>query len=109
MPRFRLSENANADLSDIAIDTRDTWGSDATLNYLDALQDLAIKLAESPKPGKICNDLAEGLRSFQYQSHVVYYLEEKGGIVIARVLHERMNAPLHFDVSTPISKPLSAF
>ena len=100
MPRFRISHSANADLSDIAIYTKDTWGSDAALNYLDVLQDLMAQLAETPKLGKACNGLAEGLRSFQYQSHVVFYLEEKGGIVIARVLHERMNAPLHFDAST---------
>jgi toxin ParE1/3/4 len=94
MPRYRLSKSANADLNDIAIYSRDTWGSDTALNYLDALQELITQLAESPKLGKACNDLAEGLRSFQHQSHVVFYLEKKGGIVIARVLHERMNAPL---------------
>lgn len=100
MPRFRFSQSANADLADIVLYTRDTWGSVAALNYLDALQELAAQLAENPKLGKACTNLTEGLRGFQYQSHVVYYLEEKGGIVIARILHERMNAPLHFDANT---------
>jgi toxin ParE1/3/4 len=97
MPSYRFSENASADLKNIANYTLKSWGAAQTIAYLDGLEEAAKKLAHSPKLGKARNDLAQGLRSFQYQSHVIYYLEENLGIVIARVLHERMSASLHID------------
>jgi toxin ParE1/3/4 len=97
MPSYRFSENASADLKNIANYTLKSWGAAQTIAYLDGLEETAKQLAHSPKFGKARNDLAQGLRSFQYQSHVIYYLEENLGIVIARVLHERMSASLHID------------
>jgi toxin ParE1/3/4 len=92
MSGYSFSQGANADFKDIVTYTQETWGKDAALKYIDTLQDLLGQLADCPKMGASRNDLAEGLRSFQYQSHVVYYLEESAGIVVARVLHERAAA-----------------
>ena len=97
MTGYRFSQSANADLQDIASYTIEKWGAAQTITYLDGLEQTAKELAQNPKRGKPCDDLSFGLRSFPYESHVMYYLEEPDGIVVARVLHERMSAPLHID------------
>lgn len=79
MASYRFSESANADLREIVSYTLKSWGAAKTITSLDGLEDMAKKLADSPKLGKACNALTEGLRSFEYQSHVIYYLEEKRG------------------------------
>ena len=99
MTSSRFAESANADLKGIASHTLESWGAAQTITYLDGLEAVVKKLAHNPKLGKACNILAEGLRSFQYESHVIYYLEEEG-IVVVRVLHVRMSAPLHIDPTT---------
>ncbi len=89
MPRYRFSHAAHADLDSITRYTLKSWGAAQTMAYLDGLEDTVKQLADHPKLGKPCYDLTAGLRSFQYQSHVIYYLEQKIDIVVARVLHER--------------------
>ena len=63
--------------------------------YIDGLELMAKKLAAAPKIGKPRDDLARKLRTFPYQSHIIYFIEEQKGIVIVRVLHARMRAELH--------------
>ena len=75
------------------------WGQKQTIAYLDGLALTAKKLAAAPKIGKTRDDLARGLRAFPYQSHIMYFLEEKKSIVIDRVLHERMRAELYICAS----------
>ena len=99
MPSFRFSESANADLEEIASYTLESWDAAQTIIYLDDLEKTVNNLAGTPKLGKRCNDLSKGLRSFPYESHVIYYLEKKKGVVIARVLHERMSTQLQFELS----------
>jgi toxin ParE1/3/4 len=55
-------------------------------------------LAETPSIGKYRNDLQQGLLSFPYESHVLYYTESKNGIVIVRVLHKGMDVERHFNI-----------
>ena len=95
MPQIRFSRRAQADLQNINGYTIATWGREQATAYIDSLELTVKKLASTPKIGKPRDDLRQGLRAFPYQSHVIYFIEEKKGIVIVRVLHERMRAELH--------------
>jgi len=64
--------NGPWDLEEIASYTLENWGAAQTIIYLDDLEKTVKSLAGTPKLGKPCNDLSEGLRSFPHESHVIY-------------------------------------
>jgi toxin ParE1/3/4 len=47
-------------------------------------------LAQSPGMGRGCDSVSTGLRRFEHGKHVVFYRTVTAGIVIVRVLHQRM-------------------
>jgi toxin ParE1/3/4 len=48
--------------------------------------------------GRACDSVSLGLRRFEHGKHVVFYRIVAGGILIVRVLHQRMlPAPSRFD------------
>lgn len=95
MPQIRFSRRAQADLKDINSYTIETWSQEQAMAYIDDLELTVNKLASTPKIGKPCDDLQQGLRLFPCQSHVIYFMEEEKGILVVRVLHDRMSAELH--------------
>jgi toxin ParE1/3/4 len=97
MPAYKFSRRAEADLEVIIRYTLDNWGAKQASSYIDGLEKRAQSLADAPNLGKGYGDLAIGLRGFGfvYQSHVIYYLEAKHGVMIVRVVHQRMNPSLH--------------
>jgi len=97
MPNYSLTDAARADLKGILDYTVQTWGRKRAVSYLDGLDKLASSLAESRRLGRSCDDLREGLLAFPYESHVLYYVETRGGIAVIRVLHKSMNSALHFN------------
>ncbi len=66
-----------------------------TIDYLEGLEKLAPYLADSPDLGMDRNTLIEGLISFPYTSHILYYIKQPHGITIIRVLHKRMDPKRH--------------
>ena len=96
MPGHRFAQSAEADLADIVQFTLHTWGAAKASVYIDGLDQLATSIADNPRIGKPCENLAPGLRAFPYESHTLYYLTDEETITIIRVLHQRMNAVLQF-------------
>ncbi len=98
MPTYKFSLSAEDDIDGIIDYTVEKWGANQALKYLDGLEKQAQFLAETPTIGKNRDSLAQGLKSFPYESHVLYFIEvEPNSIIIARVLHETMDPVLHFD------------
>ena len=95
MADFRLTQQAKADLDDIAVYTLENWGVQQALRYVDSLEQCCHLLANRPNVGATASDLAPDLRRHAHRAHVVYYLPEKNGVLIVRMLHERMDAPRH--------------
>jgi toxin ParE1/3/4 len=60
-------------------------------DYLTGLHSHFQALAEHPMYGRSASHLAPGLRRTEYQSHVVFYQPQSYGVLIVRVLHERMD------------------
>ena len=95
MDDVRLSSRAEIDLAGIADYTIETFGVEQARRYRDELETCFLNLAENPGLGRSAQRLAPGLRRFEYRSHVVFYIEDEGGVLIVRVLHVKMDASRH--------------
>jgi toxin ParE1/3/4 len=92
---LRFSRRAEADLISIAGYTVRTWGEEQTARYLDDLEACCRMLAENPMLGRACDYVRPGLRRMERGRHVVFYRQEAGGILVSRILHQRMLPERH--------------
>ena len=88
--RYQFTDKAERDLEGIIDYTVQEWGVSQANTYLDGLEKRAQLLAENPDLGTARETLFEGLISFPYESHILYYIKYARGIVILRVLHQHM-------------------
>ena len=91
MPEYRFTPEAENDLQQIIDYTLEQWGKAQARDYVDGLEALAGQLADNPGLGTDRDQLIQGLLSFPYESHVLYYLRQAHGMTIIRVLHKRMD------------------
>jgi toxin ParE1/3/4 len=47
-------------------------------------------LADNHGLGRGCDEIRSGLRRIESGRHVVFYREQAGGILVSRILHQRM-------------------
>jgi len=94
-PCYQFSEIAERDLEEIIDYTFRQWGALQTNAYLDGLEALGQLLAENPDLGTRRDQLHQGLLSFPYESHILYYVKQPAGITIVRVLHRSMDPVKH--------------
>ncbi|MCW5698451.1 MAG: type II toxin-antitoxin system RelE/ParE family toxin [Rhodospirillales bacterium] len=97
MSRFELSRQAVSDLNAIADYTVERWGKAQARVYVEAMQGRLTELAHQPSLGRKRDELSDGLLSFPFESHVIFYQRAPFGIMVVRILHKRQDAPLHFD------------
>ena len=90
MSKVRFSRLAEDDLLGIADYTVRTWGRAQAVTYLDKLEVCCQRLANNPALGRLCDDVRPGLRRLEQGRHVVFYREERGGILVSRILHQSM-------------------
>lgn len=90
MAAWRFSVRADGDLMSIAFYTTREWGEEQAPRYLDDLEACCQQLADHPGLGRECDEIRPGLRRMEHGRHVVFYRQQKAGILIARVLHRRM-------------------
>jgi toxin ParE1/3/4 len=91
-----LSDLAQSDLTDILQYTLQTWGADQMDTYAAKLESGMRLLQEHPTLGKSREDLFEGCRIHRVEHHLVLYEIGDNEIGVARILHERMDAPSRF-------------
>jgi len=92
---FRFSRRAEADLLNIADYTLRTWGSAQADRYLGELEACCQFLADNAALGRTCDEVRPGLRRLEHGKHVVFYRQEPGGVLVSRILHQRMLPNLH--------------
>jgi toxin ParE1/3/4 len=95
MADYVLSKKADGDLTDIYLYSYRAFGEAKADAYFLSLRDCLRTLAENPRMGRAVHDLRPGLLCHRHARHIVFYLEENGGIFIVRVLHDSMDAPRH--------------
>lgn len=96
MANFYFTERAEKDLEAIIDFTVQRWGVTQSNNYIDDLEALAQILADNPLLGTEREELSQELRSFPYQSHLLFYVLQKDGITIVRVLHTSVDVVRYF-------------
>lgn len=72
-----------------------TWGEVQVARYIGDLELCCQTLADNPALGRLCYDVRPGLRRLEHGKHVVFYRQERGGIVVSRILHQRMLPDRH--------------
>ena len=94
-PKVRLSRLAAADLESIAKYTIERFGIKQARRYRDGLEHAFQTLAEDPLRGRSAAHLATEMRRFEHESHIIFYRTLDQGILVARVLHQRMDVEHH--------------
>jgi toxin ParE1/3/4 len=95
MAAFRFSRRAEADLLRIAQYTLRTWGKAQAARYLSELERCCETLANNSALGRLCEDVRPGLHRLEHGKHVVFYRRETEGILVVRILHQRMLPERH--------------
>jgi toxin ParE1/3/4 len=91
MAAYELSQAADRDLTEIYVYSFQQFGEAQADAYLVALGECMAQLAEAPRLGRAIDHLRSGYRRFEHQSHVIFYRVVDRGILVVRVLHERMD------------------
>ena len=95
VPDYRLSRKANADIRQIARAAMVTWGEAVTETYLLGLHAMFGRLSDQPGIGRPATVARPGLMRFEAQRHIVFYRATVDGIVVIRLLHDRMDPARH--------------
>jgi toxin ParE1/3/4 len=89
MGSYRLSLQARSQVRDIGRFTKRRFGVYQAQAYHAGLERTFGLLADFPKMGVAADELLIGVRRFRFQSHVIFYNEESGGILVRAVFHAR--------------------
>ena len=95
MAPFRFSRRAEGDLLNIGAYTIRVWGEAQADRFLGELEACCQLLADNPGLGRRCDYVRHGLCRMEHGKHVVFYRQEPGGILVARLLHESMLPESH--------------
>jgi toxin ParE1/3/4 len=95
MAAFCFSRAAENDLLSIGDYTLRAWGEAQAARYLNELEACCHKLADNPALGRRCDEVRSGLRRLEHGQHVVFYRQDDDGILISRILHQRMLPDIH--------------
>ena len=97
MAEYRLTPRAERDLEEIWRYTAEQWSSEQAETYVDGLIDAMEILAENPSRGRVADDIRKGYRRRNAGAHVIFFKLADDGIVIVRVLHQRMDFDSQLD------------
>ena len=92
---LRLSDRARRDIQSITDYTVETWGIEQATRYIGGLADMFDTIVDNPGIGRPRKELAEGMRSLAYRSHLVFFRPEKDCIIISAVLHQSQDTEKH--------------
>ena len=92
MAKFRLTNNAVKDLSDIWNHTFDTWSLSQADKYHKLIIQACAAIAKKPQQGKDYTEIYPELKGKKASKHIIFYrMMEDKSIEIIRILHERMD------------------
>ena len=94
MDNYALTQAAAGDIRQITRHSLKDWGLNRAKTYIDSLHVTFEKLAAFPDAGRAFEGRPGYLR-LESGGHAVFYRKIKGGILIVRVLHQRMEPQQH--------------
>ena len=86
---YRLLEEAQADLDDIAAFGAEFYSVDRVLAYDEELHSAFERLVEFPELGKLVPERSDTMRALPVEQHIVFYRPVPAPILIVRVMHQR--------------------
>ena len=92
MAKFKFTNNAVKDLSDIWSYTVETWSESQADKYYKLIINACSAIAKKPQIGKEYSEIYSELKGKKNSKHIIFYrvMEDKS-IEITRILHERMD------------------
>lgn len=95
MSSYTLSGAADADIEAISRDSIGRWGLARAEDYILGLHRVLETLAAFPEAGRDVGELRPGYRRFEHERHSIFYRQIEDGILVVRVLHQRMQPRRH--------------
>ena len=97
MAKFKFTNKAIEDLSEIWEYTIETWSEKQADKYYKLIIDTCSELAKNPESGKAYADIYPELFGQIVSKHIIFYrVIDKTSIEITRILHERMDLKSKF-------------
>lgn len=92
MARFKFTNKAIQDLSDIWEYTIEIWSEKQAEKYYNLIIDSCAELAKNHQQGKAYFEIYPELFGYNVSKHIIFYrLIDKSTIEITRILHEKMD------------------
>lgn len=95
MVNYSLSEKAVSDIANAYEYGVVTFGLLQAQSYMLEMHERFQMLSDNPNFGRDASQLAERLRRFEYESHIIFYLPEDDDTLIVRVLGKKMDFIQH--------------
>jgi toxin ParE1/3/4 len=93
--RYVVSRLAERDLDDIWDYTAERWSKNQAEDYVERMRKAVEILAVDPTRGRPCDDIRQGYRKYRVGSHMIFYRISADELVVARILHQRMDFVRH--------------
>jgi toxin ParE1/3/4 len=92
LAKFKLTNNALKDLSDIWNYTVLTWSERQADNYYNLIISECTAISKNPQIGKAYSEIHPDLKGKISSKHIIFYRElDNQTVEITRILHERMD------------------
>ena len=101
-PEYRLSPKARRDLEEIWLYTLTEWGFEQANRYTDEFTAAFAALAEQPQIAGRCDHIRTGYRRLRVGRHTIYFRIAQFGIVVIRILHDRMLPARHLGLENDL-------
>ncbi len=98
---FRLTRDAERDVTDIYLFTLERFGRAQADSYTAEIFARFETLAAQPILGRDFGAVHPGARRANQGSHAIYYRPTADGILILRILHQRMDPARHLGPDRP--------
>ncbi len=95
MTRFKLSRKAAQDLKEIYQYGYREYGEKRADNYVDGLEKTFAVLADNPLLCRERFEFVPPVRIHPHNRHLIVYVCKPDGILIVRLLHQRMDVQRH--------------
>ena len=95
MPQYRLTPAAQADLDRIWEYTVAKWSEAQAEGYIRGIQTTCEGLISGATVSRSAESVRAGYRKTAVGSHVMFFKQSNDGVVIVRILHQRMDIERH--------------
>jgi toxin ParE1/3/4 len=91
MRKWSLAKEAQSDMRDIRLFSKQHWGEEQSIRYINEIRGKIDLIARNPLIGKDCSDHIEvGIRSIFIGSHTIYYEFNAETLTVRAILHQAM-------------------